>query len=105
VDCGGLFRPGDAFARTQNAIRFSDELVDELLASDIIVIGAPMYNYSIPSTLKAYIDQIVRVGRTFTYPITRGWRRAKRCSFYVRVAAAVTARASKWNTPIFKIRI
>jgi FMN-dependent NADH-azoreductase len=48
------------------AIELSDSLVDELLASDIIVIGAPMYNFSIPSTLKAYIDQIVRIGRTFT---------------------------------------
>ncbi len=50
----------------KQAIALSDQLVDELLASDIIVVGAPMYNLSIPSTLKAYIDQIVRVGRTFT---------------------------------------
>lgn len=50
----------------KQAIAFSDELVDELLAADVIVLGAPMYNFSIPSTLKAYIDQIVRVGRTFT---------------------------------------
>ena len=50
----------------QNALAVSNQLVDELLASDIIVIGAPMHNYSISSTLKAYIDQIVRVGRTFT---------------------------------------
>lgn len=49
------------------AIRFSDQLVDELLAADIYVIGVPMYNYSIPSTLKAYIDQIVRIGRTFNF--------------------------------------
>lgn len=50
----------------QNAIALSDELVDEVLAADILVIGAPMHNFSIPSTLKAYIDQIVRIGRTFT---------------------------------------
>lgn len=50
-----------------NAIRFSDQLVDELLAADIYVLGVPMYNYSIPSTLKAYIDQIVRIGRTFEF--------------------------------------
>ncbi|BCM89482.1 FMN-dependent NADH-azoreductase 1 [Abditibacteriota bacterium] len=50
----------------QAAIALSNELVDELLASDVIVLGAPMHNFSIPSTLKAYIDQIVRVGRTFT---------------------------------------
>lgn len=50
-----------------NAIRFSDRLVDELLAADIYVVGVPMYNFSIPSTLKAYIDQIVRIGRTFEF--------------------------------------
>ena len=50
----------------KQAIAFSDELVDELLAADLIVLGAPMYNFSIPSTLKAYIDNVVRIGRTFT---------------------------------------
>lgn len=50
----------------KEAIALSDKLVDELLASDVIVLGAPMYNFSIPSTLKAYIDQIVRIGKTFT---------------------------------------
>ena len=49
----------------QKAISTSDRLVDEFLAADIYVIGVPMYNFSIPSTLKAYIDQIVRIGRTF----------------------------------------
>jgi FMN-dependent NADH-azoreductase len=49
------------------AIRIGDELIDELLAADIYVLGVPMYNYSIPSTLKAYIDQIVRIGRTFEF--------------------------------------
>ena len=47
-------------------LRFSDDLVDEFLASDLCVFGVPMYNFSIPSGFKAYIDQIVRVGRTFT---------------------------------------
>ncbi len=47
------------------AIKISDELVDEFLAADRYVFGVPMYNFNVPSTLKAYIDQIVRVGRTF----------------------------------------
>ena len=50
-----------------SAIRISDLLVDEFLAADLYVIGVPMYNFSIPSTLKAYIDQIVRIGRTFNF--------------------------------------
>jgi FMN-dependent NADH-azoreductase len=45
----------------------SDQLIDELLAADIIVIAAPMYNFGIPSTLKAWIDYIARAGRTFRY--------------------------------------
>ncbi|MGG6293629.1 FMN-dependent NADH-azoreductase [Leptolyngbya sp. AN02str] len=48
----------------QDAIRLSDQLVDEFLAADIYVIGVPMYNFSVPSGFKAYIDQIVRIGRT-----------------------------------------
>ncbi len=49
----------------QKAISVSDTLVDELLAADRYVFGIPMYNFSVPSTFKAYIDQIVRPGRTF----------------------------------------
>jgi FMN-dependent NADH-azoreductase len=45
----------------------SDALVDELLSADIIVIGSPMYNYAISWELKAWIDQVVRLGRTVTY--------------------------------------
>ena len=45
----------------------SDVLVDELLASDLLVIATPMWNFGIPSLLKAWIDLVVRPGRTFTY--------------------------------------
>lgn len=51
----------------REAIRLSDQLVDEFLAADIYVIGVPMYNFSVPSVFKAYIDQIVRVGRTVAF--------------------------------------
>lgn len=49
-----------------DALQTSDELIDEFLAADVCVLGIPMYNFSVPSTFKAYIDQIVRIGRTFT---------------------------------------
>ncbi|NES81610.1 MAG: FMN-dependent NADH-azoreductase [Moorea sp. SIO2B7] len=49
------------------AIKVSDTLVDELLAADRYVFGIPMYNFNVPSTFKAYIDQIVRFNRTFTF--------------------------------------
>jgi FMN-dependent NADH-azoreductase len=51
----------------QEAIRLSDRLVDEFLAADIYIMGVPMYNFSVPSSFKAYIDQIVRVGRTVAF--------------------------------------
>jgi FMN-dependent NADH-azoreductase len=43
------------------------KILDELLAADLVVIGAPMYNFSIPSQLKAWIDRIVVAGKTFSY--------------------------------------
>lgn len=49
------------------AVERSDKLVDELQSSDAIIIGAPVYNYAIPSTLKAWIDNITRAGITFRY--------------------------------------
>lgn len=49
----------------------SDALVDELLQADIIVAGVPMYNFGAPAQFKAYIDNIVRVGRTFGFDRSR----------------------------------
>lgn len=45
----------------------SDMLVDEMIAADLIVAGVPMYNFNVPAQFKAYIDNIVRVGRTFGF--------------------------------------
>lgn len=49
----------------ENAI--SEALVAQFLASDVVVIGAPLYNFAIPTQLKSWIDRIAQVGRTFTY--------------------------------------
>lgn len=51
----------------QGSAALSDELTGEVERADTIVIAAPMYNFSIPSTLKAWIDHIARAGRTFRY--------------------------------------
>ncbi|QEM82993.1 FMN-dependent NADH-azoreductase [Halomonas binhaiensis] len=53
-------------------LRASDVLIDELLQADIIVAGVPMYNFGPPAQFKAYIDNIVRVGRTFGFDRSRG---------------------------------
>jgi FMN-dependent NADH-azoreductase len=49
------------------ALGLSNELISELKAADVVVIGAPMYNFGIPSTLKAWFDYVLRAGQTFRY--------------------------------------
>ncbi len=51
----------------QQAVTLSDQLIGELETADTILLAAPMYNFSIPSTLKAWIDHVARSGRTFRY--------------------------------------
>ena len=51
----------------QRVVTESDALIDELKRADVIVIGLPMYNFGVPSTLKAYFDHIARGGVTFRY--------------------------------------
>ena len=51
--------------KRENAV--SEALVAQLLAADVVVVGAPMYNFSIPSQLKAWIDRVAQVNRTFKY--------------------------------------
>jgi FMN-dependent NADH-azoreductase len=53
--------------RQQAAAAHADELLAELEASDVVLIGAPMYNFSVPSSLKAWFDLVSRPGRTFRY--------------------------------------
>ena len=54
-----------------DVLRESDTLVDELIDADVIVAGVPMYNFGVPAQFKAYIDNIVRVGRTFGFDRSR----------------------------------
>ncbi|CFQ45293.1 FMN-dependent NADH-azoreductase [Yersinia aleksiciae] len=65
----GALRPSDAALtpRQQEALALSDELIAELQANDVIVMAAPMYNFSIPTQLKNYFDLIARAGVTFRY--------------------------------------
>ncbi|WP_339681964.1 FMN-dependent NADH-azoreductase [Gimesia maris] len=59
--------PNERSQAMQDALRLSNELIDELLLADVIVAGIPFYNFGMPSGFKAYIDQIVRIGRTFLF--------------------------------------
>lgn len=54
-------------AESHPCVARNREILDEFLAADIVVIGAPMYNFTIPSQLKAWIDRILTAGKTFRY--------------------------------------
>lgn len=57
-------------ARTEymnNSLHVSDLLVDELLSADLYLLGIPLYNFGMPSVVKAYVDNVVRVNRTFLF--------------------------------------
>ncbi len=62
-----LSKPEQRSAEQQSVLDFSDALIAELEAADTIVMGLPMYNFGVPSTLKAYFDHIARAGKTFHY--------------------------------------
>lgn len=65
------FTPPEARSPAQNAaLSLSDQLLGEVQAADILVISTPIYNFSIPSALKAWIDQITRFGLVFHYTDT-----------------------------------
>lgn len=64
----GYYAPPEAMTRDlRAATRLSDELIAELKGAHTLLIAAPIYNFSLPSSLKAWIDQVVRIGHTFAY--------------------------------------
>lgn len=78
----------------QRDSKLTDELIDEFLRADCVVVGAPMYNFSISSQLKAWIDRIVKAGRTFRYTAAgpEGLASGKR-------VVIVSARGGIYSTP------
>jgi len=62
--------PAERTDAMREALRGPDELVDELVQADLIVLGTPMYNYGMPAALKAWIDLVIRVGRTFRFDLS-----------------------------------
>jgi len=68
---GGWMKPeAQRNADEQSSLQRSNELTDELLAADVLMLAAPMYNFAIPSTLKAWLDHVLRAGVTFKYTET-----------------------------------
>ena len=64
---GAYIPEEDRSPEQREALRVSDELVAEVQAADVLVIGAPIYNFTIPGALKLWIDQICRANVTFKY--------------------------------------
>lgn len=64
---GAYSTPDQHTPEHKHALKLSDELIAELQEADEVVIGAPMYNFGVPARLKAWIDHIVRINKTFTY--------------------------------------
>jgi FMN-dependent NADH-azoreductase len=68
---GGWMTPAEQQSEAeQAALALSNSLTAELLAADVLVLAAPMYNFTIPSTLKAWLDHVLRAGVTFKYTDT-----------------------------------
>ena len=78
----------------QAAIQLSNEMVAELLATDMVVLGLPLYNWTVPSTFKAYVDHITRPGVTFgeVDGVLQGLLRAR--SIYIVYTSGGRARGS-----------
>ena len=65
---GAFFaKPEERTAEQRAVIAYSDALIDELRAADVLVLGLPMYNFGVPSQLKAWFDHLARAGETFKY--------------------------------------
>ena len=62
-----ITKPEERSAAQRAVVAYSDILINELKEADVIVLGLPMYNFGVPSQLKAYFDHIARVGVTFKY--------------------------------------
>ncbi len=99
---GGAYSTPDQHTPEQKeALKISDELIGELLAADEVVIGAPMYNFAVPASLKAWIDHVVRIGKTFKIDETgyHGLLSGKKATFLIASGGnyAPGAPAEKYN--------
>jgi FMN-dependent NADH-azoreductase len=70
----GFYTPAEQFtAELKASTAMSDILIQELQKTDILLLSTPMYNFTLPSALKAWIDQIVRIGHTFSFSPAQGF--------------------------------
>lgn len=102
---GANFTPVDQRTPEQIAtLSLSDELVAELRAADTVVIGLPVYNFSTPAAFKLWVDQIARVGETFTYTETgpKGLLEGKRVILAIASGGVETGSAADFASTYAK---
>jgi FMN-dependent NADH-azoreductase len=87
---GAYFTPAEQHTpQMKELLRLSDDLVAEILAADDIAIGTPVYNYNIPAVLKAYVDHIVRKGKTLGFA-GEGLVHGKKCTILMASGGVYT---------------
>ncbi|MDQ8201501.1 NAD(P)H-dependent oxidoreductase [Pelagicoccus sp. SDUM812003] len=64
--------PEERNATQRELLAYSDQAISELKAADVLVLATPMHNYGVPAAVKAWVDQVVRVGETFSFDLGRG---------------------------------
>jgi len=103
----GIGRPAPETEAAQPTRALSDALIAETQAADLIVIGAPMYNFGIPTTLKSWFDHVLRAGATFQYTAEgpEGLLKGKRALLVVARAGAYSdgpAAAADFQIPYLR---
>lgn len=81
--------PDKQSTEMKDALKLSDQLVAELVAADVVVIGTPVYNYNVPSALKAWFDHVVRKGITLGFS-GEGLLKGKRCTILLASGGVYT---------------
>jgi FMN-dependent NADH-azoreductase len=87
----GFFSPAEALTPAlQTATALSDAIIDEVEAADTLLITIPMFNFGVPSVVKAWVDQLVRINRTFSFDGTNfaGLLQGKRAYVVIAYGAA-----------------
>jgi FMN-dependent NADH-azoreductase len=96
-----LSSPAAFEASSSHDLRLSDELIGEVEAADVIVVGTPMNNFTVPSVLKAWLDQIVRIGRTLAATPAGKVGLLKDRPVYVAIASGGAFSGERANQPDF----
>ena len=91
-------------AREQLAAAYSDALIDELQQADVLALGLPMYNFGVPSTLKAWMDHVARAGVTFRYTANgpEGLLRGKQAYVFATRGGRYAGTARDTQTPFVR---